>query len=153
MTGWCGSASAMTASAGPIRPGTGLVGLKDRVEATGGTLRVQSRPGQGTALLVELPMDPDQPPTQADRWRAATCPLSSLTMGLVAVTGHRRIPPNSEHEMDAGVDDMPTHRRETRSVKDLTAYWKEASRMSKPARSTARPPSGAAASAHHPTGP
>ena len=32
--------------------------------------------------------------------------------------------------MDAGVDDMPTHRRETRSVKDLTAYWKEASRMS-----------------------
>ena len=32
--------------------------------------------------------------------------------------------------MDAGVDDVPTHRRDTRSVKDLTAYWKEASRMS-----------------------
>ena len=32
--------------------------------------------------------------------------------------------------MDAGVDDMPTHRRDTRSVKDLTAYLKEASRMS-----------------------
>jgi signal transduction histidine kinase len=47
--------------ADPAR-GTGLVGLKDRVEATGGTLRVQSRPGQGTALLVELPIDPDQPP-------------------------------------------------------------------------------------------
>ena len=41
--------------ADPAR-GTGLVGLKDRVEATGGTLRVQSRPGQGTALLVELPI-------------------------------------------------------------------------------------------------
>jgi signal transduction histidine kinase len=46
--------------ADPAR-GTGLVGLKDRVEATGGTLRVQSRPGQGTALLVELPIDPGQP--------------------------------------------------------------------------------------------
>jgi signal transduction histidine kinase len=44
--------------ADPAR-GTGLVGLKDRVEATGGTLRVQSRPGQGTALLVELPIDPE----------------------------------------------------------------------------------------------
>ena len=32
--------------------------------------------------------------------------------------------------MDAGVDDMPAHRRETRRVKDLTAYWKEASQMS-----------------------
>jgi signal transduction histidine kinase len=42
--------------------GTGLVGLKDRVEATGGTLRVQSLPGEGTSLLVELPIDHDQPP-------------------------------------------------------------------------------------------
>ena len=41
--------------------------------------------------------------------------------------------------MDAGVDDLPAHRRDTLSVKDLTAYWKEACRM------------GAAASAHHPT--
>jgi signal transduction histidine kinase len=46
--------------ADPAR-GTGLVGLKDRVEATGGTLRVDSRPGKGTALLVELPIGPDQP--------------------------------------------------------------------------------------------
>jgi signal transduction histidine kinase len=37
--------------------GSGLVGLKDRVEAMGGTLRVDSRPGQGTRLLVELPLD------------------------------------------------------------------------------------------------
>jgi signal transduction histidine kinase len=37
--------------------GSGLVGLKDRVAATGGTLRVDSRPGQGTSLLVELPLD------------------------------------------------------------------------------------------------
>jgi signal transduction histidine kinase len=42
--------------------GSGLVGLKDRVEATGGTLRVESRLGQGTRLLVELPIDAGQPP-------------------------------------------------------------------------------------------
>jgi signal transduction histidine kinase len=42
--------------ADPTR-GSGLVGLKDRVEATGGTLIVQSRPGEGTRLLDELPVD------------------------------------------------------------------------------------------------
>jgi signal transduction histidine kinase len=47
--------------ADPVR-GSGLVGLKDRVEATGGTLRVDSRPGQGTFLSVVLPLDPGQPP-------------------------------------------------------------------------------------------
>lgn len=30
-------------------------GLKDRVEATGGTLIMQSRPGEGTHLIAELP--------------------------------------------------------------------------------------------------
>jgi signal transduction histidine kinase len=47
--------------ADPTR-GSGLVGLKDRVEATGGTLQVESRPGQGTRLMAELPVDPDRPP-------------------------------------------------------------------------------------------
>ena len=36
--------------------GSGLVGLKDRVEALGGTLAVQSPAGAGTALRVELPL-------------------------------------------------------------------------------------------------
>jgi signal transduction histidine kinase len=47
--------------ADPAR-GSGLVGLKDRVEATGGILRVESRPGQGTSLLAELPIDAAQAP-------------------------------------------------------------------------------------------
>ena len=37
--------------------GSGLIGLKDRVEATGGTLGVESHPGRGTSLLVKLPID------------------------------------------------------------------------------------------------
>ncbi len=36
--------------------GTGLIGLKDRVEAAGGTLKVQSAPGQGTHLKIMLPL-------------------------------------------------------------------------------------------------
>jgi signal transduction histidine kinase len=41
--------------------GSGLVGLKDRVEAIGGTFTVQSRPGQGTRLAVEVPINADIP--------------------------------------------------------------------------------------------
>jgi signal transduction histidine kinase len=36
--------------------GSGLVGLKDRIEAVGGTLTVQSVSGVGTHLAVELPL-------------------------------------------------------------------------------------------------
>ncbi len=41
--------------ADPVR-GSGLVGLKDRVEALGGTITVYSPVGAGTALNVELPL-------------------------------------------------------------------------------------------------
>jgi signal transduction histidine kinase len=37
--------------------GSGLVGLKDRVEALGGTISVQSPLGAGTSVDVELPLD------------------------------------------------------------------------------------------------
>ena len=38
----------------PLR-GSGLAGLADRVEALGGRLRVDSRPGRGTRLVADLP--------------------------------------------------------------------------------------------------
>jgi signal transduction histidine kinase len=44
--------------ADPVR-GSGLVGLRDRVEAVGGTLTVRSPSGGGTHLTVELPLAPD----------------------------------------------------------------------------------------------
>ncbi len=48
--------------ADPAR-GSGLVGLDDRVEALGGSMTVDSRPGAGTSLRVELPLtdSPDRP--------------------------------------------------------------------------------------------
>src|SRR5262249_24457263 len=43
--------------AGGARPtaGSGLSGLVDRVEALGGTLRVESSPGLGTRVVAEIP--------------------------------------------------------------------------------------------------
>lgn len=42
--------------ADPAR-GSGLVGLNDRVEALGGSIRVRSRPGDGTHITAELPLE------------------------------------------------------------------------------------------------
>jgi signal transduction histidine kinase len=43
--------------ADPAR-GSGLLGLQDRVEAAGGTITIRSPAGEGTELLVELPLRP-----------------------------------------------------------------------------------------------
>jgi signal transduction histidine kinase len=42
--------------ADPAR-GSGLLGLKDRAEAIGGTLSLQSPRGEGTTLIAKLPLD------------------------------------------------------------------------------------------------
>ena len=41
--------------------GSGLVGLKDRVEALGGRFSVHTAPDTGTTVRAELPLDPDRP--------------------------------------------------------------------------------------------
>jgi signal transduction histidine kinase len=52
--------------ADPAR-GSGLVGLTDRVEALGGSIHARSRPGAGTHITAELPLElglernPEQP--------------------------------------------------------------------------------------------
>jgi signal transduction histidine kinase len=42
--------------ADPAR-GSGLIGLSDRVQALGGTITIHSPVGEGTALLIDLPVD------------------------------------------------------------------------------------------------
>jgi signal transduction histidine kinase len=37
--------------------GSGLIGLRDRVEALGGTIEIASPPGSGTSVLVEIPLE------------------------------------------------------------------------------------------------
>jgi signal transduction histidine kinase len=41
--------------------GSGLVGLRDRVEALGGTIQTTSPPGQGTRLLARIPIGGEAP--------------------------------------------------------------------------------------------
>jgi len=48
--------------------GTGLTGLKDRVEALGGVMRINSPPGAGTLLRVELPLTADGGAAHDDRY-------------------------------------------------------------------------------------
>jgi signal transduction histidine kinase len=43
------------------RKGSGLIGLKDRVEALGGDLQIVSNPGSGTSLDVTIPLEVRQP--------------------------------------------------------------------------------------------
>jgi signal transduction histidine kinase len=50
-----------TGGADPRR-GSGLLGLRDRIEALGGTLQVTSPAGKGTTLLVEIPLDEQTSP-------------------------------------------------------------------------------------------
>ena len=44
------------------RKGSGLIGLVDRVEALGGQIAIASRLGDGTSLVVNIPLGPDGPP-------------------------------------------------------------------------------------------
>jgi signal transduction histidine kinase len=44
------------------RHGSGLVGLRDRIEALGGTLEVSSPVGHGTTLLIKVPLDEQSSP-------------------------------------------------------------------------------------------
>jgi signal transduction histidine kinase len=41
--------------------GSGLVGLTDRVEALGGSIRITSRPGEGTQIAAEFPLEAEVP--------------------------------------------------------------------------------------------
>ena len=59
------------------RKGSGLVGLQDRVEALGGTIRVDSPPGKGTALAVALPIAGEPSHAAVDDQSASTQPPRS----------------------------------------------------------------------------
>ncbi|MGW1888206.1 CHASE3 domain-containing protein [Streptomyces sp. NPDC001970] len=44
--------------------GSGLTGLADRLAAFGGTLTIESPPGGGTSILVQIPIQPEAPSAQ-----------------------------------------------------------------------------------------
>jgi signal transduction histidine kinase len=50
-----------------VSGGSGLVGLGDRIEALGGTLHVTSPTGNGTTILVEIPLGGQSSPGSPER--------------------------------------------------------------------------------------
>jgi glucose-6-phosphate-specific signal transduction histidine kinase len=42
------------------KQGSGLIGLKDRVEVLGGRMHISSSPGSGTSLNVTIPLDSEE---------------------------------------------------------------------------------------------
>jgi PAS domain S-box-containing protein len=58
---------------GGARPdGSGLTGLRDRLEALDGRLRIDSPPGRGTLLMAEIPLSGHPPAHDEPRPRSAT---------------------------------------------------------------------------------
>ena len=43
---------------GPVRHGMGLAGMRERVTAVGGSVEVESAPGEGTTVFVRIPLPP-----------------------------------------------------------------------------------------------
>jgi glucose-6-phosphate-specific signal transduction histidine kinase len=50
----------------------GLQGLRDRVEATGGSFEVESSPGHGTRVVAEIPARPTAGPEAGPRRSSGT---------------------------------------------------------------------------------
>jgi len=48
-----------SSQARPSRKGLGLIAMQERVTAIGGTLRIESRLGQGTEVAIRLPLEGD----------------------------------------------------------------------------------------------
>ena len=40
----------------PLERGAGLLGIRERVTSLGGTFHIQSHPGEGTRLTIEIPV-------------------------------------------------------------------------------------------------
>ncbi|HEX6451480.1 MAG TPA: hypothetical protein VF060_18700 [Trebonia sp.] len=55
--GRAADAALIHGGAGPAQ-GSGIIGLIDRVEALGGKLTLRSPLGEGTSLVIELPLEP-----------------------------------------------------------------------------------------------
>jgi signal transduction histidine kinase len=50
-----------------LAQGSGLVGLRDRIEALGGTLELTNPTGNGATLLIEIPLEGNHNAVAADR--------------------------------------------------------------------------------------
>jgi signal transduction histidine kinase len=66
-------------------PGSGLDGIRERVDSTGGRLTIQDRPGGGTRLVAELPLD-----RRVTHPRAVSPPAETASVRNGSSENHRR---------------------------------------------------------------
>jgi signal transduction histidine kinase len=98
--------------------GTGITGLKDRVEALGGTISVLSPPGHGTTLHVRLPAGPRAVARADGGWREDTVTAVGGYPAAREPEGYRpayRWLPRREATHAASEADPPYHRRQARA--------------------------------------
>lgn len=57
---------------GALTPGNGLDGMRERIEAVGGSLRIDSAPGRGTHIEAQVPLPPETRTVRADGIVGAT---------------------------------------------------------------------------------
>jgi signal transduction histidine kinase len=62
--------------------GSGLVGLRDRVEALGGSIEISSPAGQGTSVVAKLPVEIDLTVQSEDSRPPNRVPARSLTVAV-----------------------------------------------------------------------
>jgi len=97
--------------------GSGITGLKDRVEALGGTISVLSPPGHGTTLHVRLPAGPSAVARADGGWREDTVTDAGGYPAAREPEGYRpayRWLPRREATHAASEADPPYHRRQAR---------------------------------------
>jgi signal transduction histidine kinase len=73
-----------------VTGGSGLAGLKDRIEALGGHLWLHSPPGAGTTLQVQLPLGQARPPAAADAGPGAAHSAQAMPPWLRSRSGRCR---------------------------------------------------------------
>jgi hypothetical protein len=84
--------------------GSGLVGLRDRVESVGGTLAVESSPGRGTRLIASIPLEGGLLTSVHER---------DVLGGGEAPAGGDEVPPDANLGAPAPVTDTPPRATDT----------------------------------------
>jgi signal transduction histidine kinase len=80
------------------RPGVGLLGIRERVSRLAGTLRLETHPGKGTRLTIELPTASDDT-DRSDTTSAAAAFAPDMSAGtLTRDTARERTAMSTEPE-------------------------------------------------------
>lgn len=78
--------------------GNGLLGMRERLAAYGGSVDIDVAPGRGFALAIALPLDDGIAPPPPPRWSAVEAPVATPSL-RGPTSGHESVSPS----MDTGI--------------------------------------------------